>query len=167
MASESEPAACVEALDLSDPAVAERLHAVHRAAYAQEAELLGARHFPPRERTLEQLRAGSDSWLGVRRDAALAGAIAIEPGDTPGSLHIAALVVAPEHQRFGLGRRLVEAVIERAGLGSLTVSTGAANKPALALYAALGFVEERRSTVGFEALPVIRLRRSSGAATDR
>jgi len=167
MASESETVPCVEALDLRDSDLAERLHAIHRAAYAQEAELLGARDFPPRDRTVEQLRSGDESWLGIYRGGTLAAAVALEPGEAPGSLHIAALVVAPEHQRRGLGRRLVEEVLERGDGAAVTVSTGAANRPALKLYASLGFVEERRATVGPEALPVIRMRRGPGTATDR
>lgn len=57
--------------------------------------------------------------------------------------YIQRLAVAPDHQRLGIGRQLVEDALDwmRARhLSAAFVNTGIANEPALRLYEALGFV---------------------------
>lgn len=49
------------------------------------------------------------------------------------------LVVDPAAHRRGAGRKLVQAVLFRAGHRRATVSTGRANLPARTLYRGLGF----------------------------
>ena len=64
-------------------------------------------------------------------------------GDREG--HLGELVVAPDARRLGVASRLVRAAERWAldqGLDRLTLETGAANAPARALYARLGYVEE-------------------------
>ena len=53
--------------------------------------------------------------------------------------------VEPEFRRKGVGRALITAIRDwagRRGLRAITLETGAANEPARAFYAALGFAEE-------------------------
>ena len=60
--------------------------------------------------------------------------------------YLGELVVAPEARRRGVGARLVAGAERWAaaqGLRRLTLETGSANRPALELYARLGYVEEQ------------------------
>jgi ribosomal-protein-alanine N-acetyltransferase len=60
----------------------------------------------------------------------------------PGELHITNVAVLPEFRRRGLARRLLETVLARAeaeGASEATLEVRRSNRPALALYEALGF----------------------------
>jgi GNAT superfamily N-acetyltransferase len=140
-----EPGAAVRPLDLSDETTLEAVVALQRASYAVEAELIGAPSLPPMHETPEQLRASGESFLGVRRDGRLVGAVSWKRhGDT---VDIHRLVVDPSAMRGGIATRLLDALEEREdGAVRWTVGTGAANAPARALYERRGFVaagEER------------------------
>jgi ribosomal protein S18 acetylase RimI-like enzyme len=147
----------VRPLDHRHLPVAERIHAIQRAAYAQEAALLGAVSFPPLQRQVMDVQRTEGQFLGAFVDGQLAGTLSVEPGRVEHQLTISSLTVVPEFQRRGLGRALVAAVIREFAFRSLTVSTGARNLPALALYAELGFVEFSRRLVGEEKLEVVEL----------
>ena len=149
----------IQALDLQQPQVAEALHAIWLAAYAQEASLLGipAALFPPLQCSAVDLQACGWTFLGAMTQGALAGALALETRD--GATHINSLVVAPECQRRGLGRQLMAAALQRCQGQKLRVSTGAANTPAVALYQSMGFVPYLRETVGPPPVELVRLER--------
>lgn len=60
-------------------------------------------------------------------------------------LYVGELVVAPHSERRGVGRALMDAVVDHAqqyGLAAITLDTGAANADARAFYSRLGFAEE-------------------------
>jgi ribosomal protein S18 acetylase RimI-like enzyme len=147
-------------IDHHDLDNARRIHAVQMLAYAQEAELLQARHFPPLERTPADIQASQERFLAAVVDETLYGSIGLEPEDEPDHLTITSLVVSPAYQRRGVGRLLLAAVIRECAGSTLSASTGARNVPALALYRALGFVEHGRCTVGAEALELVTVRRA-------
>jgi ribosomal protein S18 acetylase RimI-like enzyme len=130
---------------------------VQMAAYAQEAALLGAKRFPPLERTVQDLESGAERFLAVWAASALVGALGYEPGPGDTGMTIASLVVDPAWQRRGLGRSLVAAALARFADAPVWVSTGALNHPARALYSQFGFVEHSRSFVGPEPLEIIGL----------
>ena len=148
----------VRRLDHHHLAVAERIHAIQMAAYAQEAALLEAVSFPPLQRQVVDVQRAEGDFLGAFLDGQLAGSLSVEPGSVEHELTISSLTVAPEFQRRGLGRALVAAVLREFTFRRLTVSTGARNLPALALYAEFGFVEFSRRLVGEEQLEVVELR---------
>jgi len=150
----------VEHLNHHERAVAEGIHSVQMAAYAQEAKLLKARDFPPLERTVEDIQASDELFLGVVEDGAIIGALSMSPDEEPGAMSITSLVVAPHRQHQGIGRLLLAAALEQSGHTVLTVSTGAKNARALALYEQFGFSEYRRRRLGSELLEVIKLRRT-------
>ena len=149
----------VEAIDHRLASNAARIHAVHRAAYAQEAALLGATHFPPLERTVRDLQALHEQFVAAFNGELVVGALGVEPDEEPGATNIASLAVAPAWQRRRVARQFMAAVVEQHGNRPMTVQTGAANAPALALYAAFGFAECRRWLVGSEPLEMVGLRR--------
>ncbi|MCW3010209.1 MAG: Histone acetyltransferase [Solirubrobacterales bacterium] len=123
----------------ADPAKAERLLLVQRAAYAAEAELMGFEGIPPLHETLEELLgAEHQEWLGRFDGPTLVGALAWEDDGDAGAI-INRLVVAPTAWRRGHARALMEAFDARVAGRPVTVSTGSANAPALAFYARSGF----------------------------
>ncbi|WP_431960118.1 GNAT family N-acetyltransferase [Actinacidiphila sp. bgisy160] len=136
-------------LDLSDPDTLRQLWDLQRASYAVEARLIGFDGIPPLHESLEQLRACDESFLGVRDESGLVGAVAWARLPN-GALDICRLVVHPVAHRRGVATALLDALdsIEPAEL--TVVSTGTANLPALALYRRRGFVPvvERRIVPG-------------------
>lgn len=150
-------------LDHRDPVLAAAICGVLLPAYAQEAVLLGAKHFAPLQKTAADVQASNDFHLGVLYQDRLLGVLSIGPDDDAQQLCINLLVVHPDAQRQGVGRSLVQAALQRGAGMVFAVSTGAQNLPALALYQAFGFVIYRHGTVGPEQLPLVKLRRPATA----
>jgi ribosomal protein S18 acetylase RimI-like enzyme len=99
---------------------------------------------PPRDKPFD-----TESVLVEERDGAIAGYVKrgdMWPLDSVTHVReIKALAVAPAFQRQGVGRALLEAVIDEAradGIRKLTLRVLGGNVPAQALYKAVGFVEE-------------------------
>ena len=138
----------ISLLDVAaDEQLAGRLLRLQRAAYAQEAALIGDDRIPPLHETLEDLRNASLHWAGAFDDDGLMGAVAWE--ETAEEVDIARLVVSPDRHRRGVGKALVREVLTLSGDRRTVVSTGRDNAPARRLYERLGF-----ATVGdVEVLP--------------
>ncbi|GGY94267.1 GNAT family N-acetyltransferase [Streptomyces poonensis] len=136
-------------LDLSDPDTLRHLWDLQRASYTIEARLIGFDGIPPLHESLEQLRACDESFLGVRDESRLVGAVSWSRLPN-GALDICRLVVHPVAHRRGVATALLDALdsIEPAEL--TVVSTGTANLPAVALYRRRGFnpVGERQIAPG-------------------
>ena len=64
--------------------------------------------------------------------------------EVAGETHILDVHVEPWARRRGLGRALVEALLEACGKGPALLEVHEGNQPAIALYAAMGFVEAGR-----------------------
>ncbi len=152
-------ALATQVLDHRDPAVAAAICSVLLPAYAQEALLLGVQHFAPLKKTAADVQASPDFHLGVVHEDQLLGVLSIGPDEEAQALCINMLVVHPQAQRQGIGRRLVQEALQRGPGMAFEVSTGAKNAPALALYEQFGFVIYRHGTVGPEQLPLVKLRR--------
>lgn len=150
-------------LDHRLPTIARQIHAIRRAAYKQEAELLGVAHFPPLERSLEDVLNSCEAFVGASQDSELVGVVSTCADDEGRGINISSLVVHPAHQRRGFGIALVRAVMQRYAGTELTVQTAAANAPALSLYAHIGFWEYRRWTVGQEGLELVKLSLSAAS----
>ncbi|NEC67564.1 GNAT family N-acetyltransferase [Streptomyces sp. SID9727] len=136
-------------LDLADADTLRQLWNLQRASYAVEARLIGFDGLPPLLESLDQLRACDESFLGIREESVLIGAVGWTRLPN-GALDICRLVVHPDAHRRGVATVLLDALdsIEPAHLA--IVATGAANLPALALYRRRGFVPvgERRVAPG-------------------
>jgi ribosomal protein S18 acetylase RimI-like enzyme len=138
----------VAELDLGDAATLERLVALQRAAYAVEAQLIGAAELPPMRETPAELRASGETFLGAQRDGRLVGAVSFKRDGATVDIH--RLVVDPAAFRGGVATALLDALEAReAAAEHWTVGTGAANAPARALYERRGYaVTEERVVPG-------------------
>jgi GNAT superfamily N-acetyltransferase len=100
--------------------------------FSAELAALPAPYVPPR-----------GALLLARIDADVAGCVALRPINADRG-EMKRLYVRPTYRKFGLGKRLVEAVIEAArgsGYRELRLDTLASMTSAQALYRRLGFVE--------------------------
>ena len=136
--------------------MAARIHAVQIAAYQQEATLLGVREFPPLDRRVEDVKASSDAFFGAFDGDELLGVITLEQ-QSANEVVISSLTVVPSFQRRGVARALIVTAAGQTACAKISVSTGAKNRPALALYKQLGFVECRHKYVGPEQLEIVEL----------
>ncbi|MCA9244437.1 MAG: GNAT family N-acetyltransferase [Phycisphaerales bacterium] len=151
----------IEPLAHTTPDIAHKIHAVMTAAYAVEAEILGVSDFAPLRRSAEHIASSSSAFIGVRDDDVYERpliAVAEIEADERGGTNIAALVTAPTHFRRGHATRLLGWIIDHCDR-PLTVSTGAANAPALQLYERFEFVESHRWTTEC-GIPMVTLARS-------
>jgi ribosomal protein S18 acetylase RimI-like enzyme len=130
------------------PAFREVLDAVCR-----ERTYLALLEAPPLERVLAfvsaNVKAGHAQFV-AEEDGKMVGWCDAIPGDAlSGTRHVGRLGmgVLKECRRQQIGRRLVEATIERAsmaGLEKIELTVHASNEAAIALYRSLGFEEEGR-----------------------
>lgn len=121
-------------------------------------------------RVLRAIRHRDTVVLVAEAQAAVAGFAIMEFGDE--RAHLVLLAVRPAQRRAGIGRRLLEWLIESAhtaGMESVHLELRAGNEPARAFYRALGFSE----TVGVPgyyrgreaALRMLRMLRVPGPPT--
>ncbi len=143
--------------------LARELLALQRAAYAVEAGLLGDDRIPRLHESLEDLRRLPCHWLAALEAQELVGAIAWTADAT--QVEVDRLVVSPASHRRGIGRRLVEALIDEASGRQVIVSTGRGNLPARRLYESLGFVRTGEDEV-IPGLWVTRYARSTFATDE-
>lgn len=149
----------IRALDLSDRAVAERVLAIQRAAYAVEAELIGFDGIPPLQEDLAGLMTSTEHWLGRYDGEVLVGAVAYEfPDDA--TVEISRLIVDPAHARRGHGRALLDHLDQLEPRPVSVVSTGSANAPAVTLYKSRGYAEIGQVEVA-PGIHITRFRRAS------
>lgn len=129
----------ITTLNHSNSSVSRQIRDVFQASYAIEAELLGAKEFPPLKRPLEKFINSETQFLGYMENHELAAVIEIEH-DLSGT-HINSLVVHPDHFRKGIGRKLVQHVFDTFKSSLYTVETGVDNGPATTLYLKMGFAK--------------------------
>ncbi|MEW2138205.1 GNAT family N-acetyltransferase [Streptomyces sp. NPDC005409] len=137
------PSPWIRPLDLTDDATARAVHRIGLAAYAVEAELIGFPGIPALGESLAQMRAQDLNWVGAvgedGKDGGLAGFLAWEER-ADGGVCIDRLCVAPAWFRRGVASLLLRhALTELFPDRPVEVTTGAANTPAVTLYARLGF----------------------------
>jgi GNAT superfamily N-acetyltransferase len=129
----------VVVLDHRDRRIAEALVGLQRISYRVEAVLIGDDAIPPLHESVDALTALDLTFLGItERGSGPVAALGYRLAD--GVLDIDRLAVHPRRFREGLGRRLVDAVLEQVPHERAVVSTGRANHPARRLYERAGFV---------------------------
>jgi len=132
----------IERLNHRDINVASTIYSVFQLSYQVEAEILGAKDFPPLHRPIDAFVNSETQFFGYIRDSELAGVIEIEYLDN--YVDINSLVVHPQFFRQGVGRKLVEFVFQSFESPLFVVETGVDNEPATTLYKKLGFQEVKQ-----------------------
>ena len=122
--------------------IAEEIRAIFQASYAVEAEMLKAVDFPPLKRTVSQFLNSDSEFYAYYLTKDLAGVIEIENDED--LTHIQSLVVYPKYFRNGIGRKLVQFILDNYKSKIFTVETGIDNHPAIKLYKSFGFQEQEQ-----------------------
>jgi len=123
-----------------------------------------------RERVARLIRDPDTVTLVCRDGLRIVGFAAMTFGDE--RAHLVLLAVRPPHQRQGVGRRLVDWLVESAmtaGVASIHVELRASNSAAFAFYRAAGFTETLRVPGYYRgretAVRMLRMLRAPGVAT--
>lgn len=157
----------VDELCLDDDLVAGEVHRLGRRAYALEAELIGFDGIPALTESLAEMRSRPLRWLGATgARGEIQAFVAWEVTDAEPRIQLDRVCVEPRLVRRGLASLLLGHLLAEHGeTHVVTVSTGAANVPAIALYEHLGFTRTR----DHEAAPGLVLadltRRARGAGS--
>jgi ribosomal protein S18 acetylase RimI-like enzyme len=139
--------------DLGDAEIVAR---ITDAAYAKYVPLMG-RKPQPMTADYQQILAEhpvSIVWVGEQP----AGVLVLMR--EPDAMLIYSVAIAPEHQKRGLGRRMLawaEAEARQAGYNTIRLFTNALMEANIALYTRLGYVETRREP--FHELTIVHMRK--------
>lgn len=146
-------------IDHSDRDAAAQIHAVRRAAYLQEAALLGAVIFPPLNQTAADIQHIAEQFYAAWIDDVLVGAASVDLSASPGRSSLSSITVLPQFQRRGIASALLSTILQLDRSAEISVTTGSRNGPALSLYNAFGFRAFSYRTVGPENLELVELKR--------
>jgi ribosomal protein S18 acetylase RimI-like enzyme len=122
--------------------IAEEIRAIFQASYTVEAKMLKAVDFPPLKRTAAQFLKSDSEFYAYYLIENIAGVIEIENNED--LTHIQSLVVYPKYFRNGIGRKLVQFILDTYKSKIFTVETGVDNHPAIKLYKSFGFQEQKQ-----------------------
>ena len=120
--------------------IANQIQDIFQASYTVEAQLLHAVDFPPLKRTISQFLHSNTEFYAYYINKNIAGVIEIE--NNQDLTHIQSLVVYPNYFRKGIGRTLVQFVLDIYNTKIFTVETGLENYPAIQLYTSFGFKKQ-------------------------
>ena len=120
--------------------IAEEIRAIFQVSYTLEAKMLKAVDFPPLKRTVSQFLKSDSEFYAYYLTKNIAGVIEIENDED--LTHIQSLVVYPKYFRNGIGRKLVQFILDAYKSKIFTVETGVDNHPAIKLYKGFGFQEQ-------------------------
>ena len=108
--------------------IAREMRAIFQVSYAVEAQLLNAVNFPPLQRPLESYIKSKTTFFGYHiKDEIVA---IIEVSSKEQTTHINSLVVSPHFFRQGIGRELMDYILQNFSSKVFTVETGLENIPA-------------------------------------
>ena len=120
--------------------IAEEIRAIFQASYTVEAKMLKAVDFPPLKRTVSQFFNSNSEFYAYYLIENIAAVIEIE--SYKDLTHIQSLVVYPKYFRNGIGRKLVQFILDTYKTKLFTIETGIDNHPAIKLYKSFGFQEQ-------------------------
>ncbi|MFP7230648.1 GNAT family N-acetyltransferase [Bacillus subtilis] len=128
----------IEFLQHKEDVTAREIIAVQQPAYIKEAELIGFDGIPALQETAKDIQASREQFAGYRKDGRLIGVISYEKNMH--HLTICRLVVHPDGFRKGIGRALLQFVIDQnEDAEKMKVVTAEKNTPAVSLYTQAGF----------------------------
>ena len=122
--------------------IAKEIRAIFQVSYTVEAKMLKAVDFPPLQRTVSQFLTSDSEFYAYYVTKNIAGVIEIYNDED--LTHIQSLVVYPKYFRNGIGRKLVQFILDTYKLKIFTVETGIDNYPAIKLYESFGFQEQKQ-----------------------
>lgn len=122
--------------------IAEEIRAIFQVSYTVEAKMLKAVDFPPLKRTVAQFLKSDSEFYAYYLTKNIAGVIEIENDED--LTHIQSLVVYPKYFRNGIGRKLVQFILDNYEAKIFTVETGVDNHPAIKLYKSFDFQEQKQ-----------------------
>ena len=120
--------------------IAKEIRDIFQASYTVEAEMLKAIDFPPLKRTISQFLNSNSEFYAYYLNQNIAGLIEIK--NNQDLTHIQSLVVYPKYFRKGIGRKLVQFILDTYKSSIFTVETGLDNYPAIKLYRSFDFEEQ-------------------------
>ena len=120
--------------------IAKEIRDIFQASYTVEAEMLKAIDFPPLKRTISQFLNSNSEFYAYYLNQNIAGVIEIKSNQD--LTHIQSLVVYPKYFRKGIGRKLVQFILDTYKSSIFTVETGLDNYPAIKLYRSFDFEEQ-------------------------
>ena len=132
----------IKKLDHTNLAIATKMRVVFQESYAVEAALLNATNFPPLQRPLESYIKSKTTFFGYHIKDEIVGIIEVSPKEK--TTHINSLVVSPHFFRQGIGRDLMDYILQNFSSKVFTVETGLENIPASKLYTSFHFKEVKQ-----------------------
>ncbi len=132
----------IKKLDHTNQAIATKMRIVFQESYAIEAKLLNAVNFPPLQRPVENYIKSTTTFFGYHIKDKIVGIIEVSPKEK--TTHINSLVVSPHFFRQGIGRELMNYILQKFPSKVVTVETGLENIPASKLYTSFHFKEVKQ-----------------------
>jgi ribosomal protein S18 acetylase RimI-like enzyme len=132
----------IKKLDHTNLAIATKMRVVFQESYAVEAALLNATNFPPLQRPLESYIKSITMFFGYHIKDEIVGIVEVSPKEK--TTHINSLVVSPHFFRQGIGRELMNYILQNFSSKVFTVETGLENIPASKLYTSFHFKEVKQ-----------------------
>jgi ribosomal protein S18 acetylase RimI-like enzyme len=132
----------IKKLDHTNLAIATKMRVVFQESYAVEAALLNATNFPPLQRPLESYIKSNTTFFGYHIKDEIVGIVEVSPKEK--TTHINSLVVSPHFFRQGIGRELMNYILQKFSSKVVTVETGLENIPASKLYTSFHFKEVKQ-----------------------
>ena len=132
----------IKKLDHTNLAIATKMRVVFQESYAVEAALLNATNFPPLQRPLESYIKSTTTFFGYHIKDEIVGIVEVSPKEK--TTHINSLVVSPHFFRQGIGRELMNYILQNFSSKVVTVETGLENIPASKLYTSFHFKEVKQ-----------------------
>ena len=129
-------------LDNSNEDVASQIFNIFQNSYKIEALLIGTEHFPPLQRSANNISSSTTTFYGFSESECLAAIIEIAIKDK--QLDINSLTVHPRFFRKGIANKLISYVLSNIDFSVAVVETAVVNAPAINLYKKHGFTEFKR-----------------------
>lgn len=127
----------IQKIEHSKKSEAAEISRVFQVSYTIEAQLLGAKKFPPLLRPIISYKNSKNDFFGFYEHDNIVAVIEMKQEQL--SMHIQSLVVDPEYFRMGIASKLIRFVLNQYECGKFTVETGRENAPARKLYERFGF----------------------------
>ena len=132
----------IKKLDHTNLAIATKMRVVFQESYAVEAKLLNAVNFPPLQRPLQSYIESTTTFFGYHIKDEIVGIIEVSSKEQ--TTHINSLVVSPHFFRQGIGKELMDYILQNFSSKVFTVETGLKNIPASKLYTSFHFKEVKQ-----------------------